>query len=79
MSAGPNNLKTKSPHFGRGDRAPSYPSAMDEIGAGACFIARGSGGRYLPYIYSMTKRSLYRRGDVRQSEHFCSESQVGDL
>jgi hypothetical protein len=44
-----------------------------KVGAGACFIARGSGGRRSPYIYSMTKRSLYRRSDVRQSEHFCSE------
>ena len=25
MSAGPNNLKTKSPHFERGVRAQSYP------------------------------------------------------
>lgn len=30
MSAGPNNLKTKSPHFERGVWAQSYPSAMDE-------------------------------------------------
>jgi hypothetical protein len=49
-----------------------------KVGAGACFIARGSGGRRSPYIYSMTKRGLYRKGDVRQSEHFCSEV-IGSL
>jgi hypothetical protein len=37
MSAGPNNLKTKSPHFERGDRAQSYPSSMDES-RGRCLL-----------------------------------------
>ena len=60
MSAGPNNLKTKSPHFERGDRAQSYPSAMDESRAGACFT-RGSDGRYLLYLFDHETRRISQR------------------